>query len=92
MTYLISYDIVSDRKRTKAAKILEEYGARIQYSVFECELTQTGMRALKKRLEEYVDKKTDSLIIFPLCQDCHAKKEFIGKEYNLRKLSFIEIN
>lgn len=32
--YLVAYDIVDDRRRTKIAKVLESYGDRIQYSVF----------------------------------------------------------
>lgn len=32
--YLVVYDIQSDKLRTKFAKFLEQYGVRIQYSVF----------------------------------------------------------
>lgn len=39
MTYVISYDIESNKIRTKLAKLLEGYGVRIQYSVFECSLS-----------------------------------------------------
>lgn len=39
MTYVISYDIESNKIRTKLAKLLEGYGVRIQYSVFECNLS-----------------------------------------------------
>lgn len=40
MVYVVSYDIASDRTRRKLAKLLEGYGVRIQYSVFECRLTE----------------------------------------------------
>ena len=40
MVYVVSYDIVSDRTRRKVSKILEGYGVRIQYSVFECRLNE----------------------------------------------------
>lgn len=39
MLYLISYDIAVDKRRTKIAKLLEGFGQRVQYSVFECDLT-----------------------------------------------------
>lgn len=34
--YVISYDIVDDRKRTKTVDTLKDYGRRVQKSVFEC--------------------------------------------------------
>ena len=38
--YVVSYDISSDRLRNKVARTLEGYGTRIQYSVFECKLSE----------------------------------------------------
>ena len=38
--YLVSYDIESDRLRKKISDTLENYGIRIQYSVFECEISE----------------------------------------------------
>ncbi|MCA9742068.1 CRISPR-associated endonuclease Cas2, partial [candidate division KSB1 bacterium] len=38
MLLLVSYDIVDDKQRTKLAKRLQNYGQRVQYSVFECDL------------------------------------------------------
>jgi CRISPR-associated protein Cas2 len=40
MFYLVSYDIPDDRRRTRLAKLLKDYGGRVQYSVFECLLNQ----------------------------------------------------
>ena len=34
--YIVSYDITSNKLRRKIAKELENYGVRVQYSVFEC--------------------------------------------------------
>jgi CRISPR-associated protein Cas2 len=38
LTYLICYDIEDDRERTRLAHLLEAYGERVQYSVFEVHL------------------------------------------------------
>ena len=48
--YLVSYDITSDKRRRKIAKILENYGKRIQYSVFECDLDEAGYRKLYREI------------------------------------------
>lgn len=46
--YLVSYDISSDRRRKKIVNILENYGKRIQYSVFECDLDEKRYTKLYK--------------------------------------------
>ena len=46
--YVISYDIVSDKLRNKVAKILLDYGKRVQYSVFECYISQKQFEELYK--------------------------------------------
>ncbi len=89
LKYLVSYDIASDRKRTKAAKVLEVYGVRIQFSVFECELNKTEVKQLRKKLEEFINLKTDSLMFFPLCENCYNKKITLGVEYNIRRISVL---
>ncbi|HOT98551.1 MAG TPA: CRISPR-associated endonuclease Cas2, partial [bacterium] len=38
MLYLVSYDIIDNAKRIRLAKKLQDYGQRVQYSVFECSL------------------------------------------------------
>ncbi|MBC7317262.1 MAG: CRISPR-associated endonuclease Cas2, partial [Chloroflexi bacterium] len=38
--YVISYDIPNDRHRLRIAHLLEGYGERVQYSVFEVWLTE----------------------------------------------------
>ncbi|HXG22459.1 MAG TPA: CRISPR-associated endonuclease Cas2 [Methylomirabilota bacterium] len=80
MFYLVTYDISDDRRRSQAAKILEDFGDRVQYSVFEMELERfeqfTEMRC---RLEKIVDLKTDSVRIYFLCQGCHTKVTILGQ-------------
>ena len=91
MKYLVSYDIASDRHRTKAAKILEDYGVRIQYSVFECSLNKKKLSDLKNELDEFINKNSDSLMFFPLCENCYSKKTVIGNEYCVRRISIITV-
>ena len=48
--YVISYDIVSDRLRNKVAKVLLGYGKRVQYSVFECRISQEKFEELYRKM------------------------------------------
>ena len=49
--YLISYDICGDKKRRNIAKELENYGKRVQYSVFECDLDKSKFDELYQKLK-----------------------------------------
>ena len=77
--YLVSYDISSDRLRNKIAKMLEGYGERVQYSVFECLLTQPQFAEMYGKLLVLMDAGDDGNIrIYDLCQNCRKKLRFIG--------------
>jgi CRISPR-associated protein Cas2 len=44
-SYLICYDITDDRDRNRVAHLLERYGERVQYSVFEVHLRRSDQLA-----------------------------------------------
>lgn len=70
MFYAISYDVRDDRRRTDVARILKDYGCRVQYSVFEANLEPLQLGRLKERMERVLDTREDSLRIYPLCGSC----------------------
>jgi CRISPR-associated protein Cas2 len=78
MLYIISYDIPSDRRRTRLAKLLEGYGSRVQYSVFECDLTTAQFQRLRGRIGKLVDPQADRVRIYRLCAACVGTVECIG--------------
>lgn len=77
--YVISYDISSNKTRNKVATELENYGRRVQYSVFECKLTDMRFQKLYERLLELCGtSETDSIRIYMLCENCTRKTSIIG--------------
>ena len=48
--WVIAYDSWSNKRRRKLAKLLEGYGERLQWSVFECRLQPHQLRRLRQRL------------------------------------------
>ena len=68
MFYVICYDIADDRRRTKVMKAMEDYGARVQYSFFECDLDEKALRRLKARLKGEIDARADSVRFYALCE------------------------
>lgn len=79
MIYFISYDICNPRRLRKTAKILEDYGIRIQYSFFECEMREEQKNILVNKILEVIDLKEDSFIIHPICEKCLKGVKKIGK-------------
>jgi len=77
--YVISYDIPCDRRRQKIANLLEGYGERVQYSVFECILTPRKYEELCQRLKKHFREGEDSLRFYPLSQHTLGQVEIWGK-------------
>ena len=80
MYVVVSYDVPEDKRRTKIHKILKSYGQWMQYSVFECSLTDTQYAKLRSRLSKVIKPDTDSIRFYFLCQCCQKKVERIGGE------------
>lgn len=80
MKYIISYDITNDKKRAKIAKKLEACGVRLQYSLFECDLTVVQLARLSNDLKSLINRNADSVMYFPLCGRCNAARKSEGVE------------
>ncbi|NMF86732.1 CRISPR-associated endonuclease Cas2 [Nodosilinea sp. P-1105] len=78
LLYLVAYDISSNRRRKKVSDILEGYGKRVQYSVFELVLAKAKYDEMKRRLARYVDFEEDSLRFYPISQHTLEQVEIWG--------------
>jgi CRISPR-associated protein Cas2 len=78
MFTIISYDIVSDKRRTKVMKLLKGYGTRVQYSVFECQLNQAEFAKLGLQLRALIDRNTDSVRCYRLDVDAVQRIAIYG--------------
>ncbi len=88
MIYMICYDISHPKRLRKAAKVLGNYGLRVQKSFFQCEISKEGMHKLRGELLEVIDTKKDYLYIYPLCESCAQKAQSDGKGQLIRLESF----
>ena len=83
MLILVTYDVNTEteegRKRLKkVAKMCLNYGQRVQNSVFECLLDASQFVYFKAKMEELIDKETDSLRFYNLGIRYQRKVEHIG--------------
>jgi CRISPR-associated protein Cas2 len=84
MQFVVAYDIVQDHRRQKVMNTLKNYGLRVQYSVFECELTMQRADQLLERLASLIDPKRDRVHMYPLCDVCFFRLKRLGLESERR--------
>jgi CRISPR-associated protein Cas2 len=83
MLVLVTYDVSTEDKVGQArlrrvAKVCENYGQRVQNSVFECLVDPAQWTELRKRLVELADEKTDSLRFYFLGKNWQRRVEHVG--------------
>ncbi len=83
MLVLITYDVNTEspegRKRLRqVAKQCENYGQRVQNSVFECLVDPAKWTILKQELIDLTDQKQDSLRFYYLGKNWRKRVEHVG--------------
>ena len=79
VTYDVNTETAAGQKRLrKVAKTCENYGQRVQNSVFECVVDYGKFLILKRDLEKIIDKEKDSLRYYKLGNKWNNKVEHVG--------------
>lgn len=76
--WVVSYDIVDDRRRAKVMKTLKGFGRHVQKSVFECELNETRLSRLEKLLQGLIHPQEDQVRFYPLNEGDIKKVRLLG--------------
>jgi CRISPR-associated protein Cas2 len=84
MLTIIAYDITNPKRLRQVAKICEDYGIRVEYSVFECRLGADEFAEFWGLLNQVIDPLTDRLVSYKICQRCAGEirsgGRFLGTE------------
>ena len=91
MFWIVCYDIVNNKRRRKVVKIMESYGQRAQYSVFECDISDREQMTLEGRLSQVIDEDEDDVRFYPLNQGDIKRVRTLGKHARLHFLNDSEI-
>lgn len=83
MLVLVSYDVKTcdlkgQRRLRRVAKICTDYGQRVQYSVFECNVDPAQWTLLRQKLIDEIDQESDSLRFYFLGANWRRRIEHIG--------------
>jgi len=88
MFTVISYDIPDDRRRIRVAKLLLDYGQRVQYSVFEAYLEPAHLAEFYDRLRPLLNEDEDNVRVYRLCGECRWRVEVFGQKGITEKAEF----
>ena len=75
---VVAYDVRDNKRRGKIAKELLNFGVRVQYSVFECNLSGQQISALKRRLTYLIKADEDSVKIYVMDKNSKNRSHAIG--------------
>lgn len=83
MLVLITYDVntqdnAGKKRLNKVAKVCQNYGQRVQNSVFECMLDASQTLRVKDQLCDLIDDEKDSLRFYYLGNKYQTKVEHFG--------------
>ncbi len=88
MMILITYDVNTEteagkKRLRKVAKECQNYGQRVQNSVFECLLEPALLKQMRARLEKIIDMEKDSLRYYNLGNEWRNRVEHVGAKASI---------
>ncbi len=64
--FLVTYDICDDRRLRQVYKIMRNWGDHLQYSVFECQLSEMEQHKLYSELRAVIHQDEDQVLFVDL--------------------------
>ena len=94
MLMLVTYDVstldqAGRRRLRRVAKACQDFGQRVQYSVFECEVDPGQWANLRQRLINEISKDADSLRFYRIGANWRRRIEHIGAKEWRRRIEHI---
>jgi CRISPR-associated protein Cas2 len=83
MMVLVSYDVSTEseggkRRLRRIARACQDWGQRVQFSVFECSVDPAQWTVLRNRLVQEMNTETDSLRFYFLGANWRRRVEHVG--------------
>jgi len=83
MLVVVSYDVSTvdpdgQKRLRRISKICKDYGQRVQFSVFECQVDPAQWAFLRQKLIDEMDLETDSLRFYFLGANWKRRIEYVG--------------
>ena len=79
MLHLVAYDIRDPARLRRVARVCEDYGIRVEYSVFECDLADEVFLNLWSDLNREIDSAEDTILAYRICGSCVQRIRSMGR-------------
>ena len=76
---VIAYDISHPRRLNRVARVMKDYGVRVQKSIFVADIDPLLLARLRHRAEQVMVMEEDAVKYFPLCDRCSDTLIAIGR-------------
>lgn len=81
--WIAAYDIADPARLRAVASLCEDYGRRLQQSVFLCACPARQIKRLRDAVSERMEETKDHFVLLPLCEHCRNHLRQIGLEKSL---------
>ena len=78
MQALVTFDVTDDRRRYRMTQVLQDYGQRVQESVFWIDCDDELYVRMRERLARVVDRALDNVWLLPVCAGCAKRVDVMG--------------
>jgi CRISPR-associated protein Cas2 len=78
MLHIVAYDIRDTRRLRAVARICLDYGVRVEYSVFECDLSEELFQKMWHELHVEIDPEEDAILAYKICGSCVQRIQSMG--------------
>lgn len=72
MNLIVAYDIADPRRLQRVAKVMRDYGLRVQKSIYEVDVGPAELVSMHRRVEQELEPSEDGVKFYPLCGRCPA--------------------
>jgi CRISPR-associated protein Cas2 len=79
MLTLVAYDISEPKRLVKVARVCEDFGVRVQYSIFECRLDEAEFTEFWLQLLAQIDDEEDRLVAYKIDARCAKETMTAGR-------------
>ena len=70
MVTVLAYDISAQKRLARVARVCEDFGVRVQYSIFECRLDEKEFADFWLKLLEEIDEDEDRIVAYKIDARC----------------------
>ena len=78
MLSLVGYDISDPKRLARVARVCEDFGVRVQYSIFECRLEEAEFIEFWLRLLAEINEDEDRLVAYKIDARCAKETKTAG--------------